>query len=238
MKIHLFKIASITIALLKIQVCFAESVDTTSTDSTKSRVAYASKFGLNFGFDYSLLQLDANPYFLENGNGFGEASAINSPGMNIGLFWHEPLKEKFSLRVALEATIMFNKIEYETGKPRKDRSDIFPLTIELPITCILGRHFRYDVEAKSLFRTGALVGIRPVFPLPLFNSAQPVLKMFNVNIDLGVSKPIALKKSIMRTELFFSYGLFNLIGRDDSGYKTNSIEYLGRSFIGLRMYFN
>ena len=238
MNFSIWKAGSIIFALLNIQICFAESADTTSTDSTKSNVAYASKFGLNFGFDYSLLQLDANPYFLENGNGFGEAAVINSPGMNVGMFWHEPLKEKFSLRFGIEATIMFNRIAYETGKPRKDQSDVFPLTIELPITFIFGRHFRYDVEAKSLFRTGALVGIRPVFPLPLFNSSQPIVKAFNLNVDLGVSKPIALKKSIMRTELFFSYGLLNLIGEDDSEYKTNSIEYLGRSFIGLRMYFN
>ncbi|MFM9984790.1 MAG: hypothetical protein ACKVOK_06120 [Flavobacteriales bacterium] len=238
MKIHFLKTILLALALIQIQSCFAEFRDTTSKDTTKSRVAYASKFGLNFGFNYSFLRLESNPYFLEDGNGFGEATAVNSPGMNAGMFWHEPLKEKTSIRFGIEASIMFNMIEYETGRLNKDRSQVFPLTIELPVSFIFGRHFRYDVEAKSLRKSGVMAGLRPVFPVPAFNSSQPVLKSFNLNIDVGVSKPVALKKSIMRTELFFSYGLLNMIGKDETDYKTKSIEYLGRSFVGLRMYFN
>jgi hypothetical protein len=238
MKIHLLKAIFLLLAIFQIQCSFAEMRDTTTKDTTKSRVAYAAKFGLNFGFNYSFLRLESNPYFLENGDGMGEAKAINSPGMNAGFFWHEPLKEKMSMRFGIEASIMFNRIEYDTGKPNKTRSQVFPLTIELPVSFIFGRHFRYDVEAKSLCRSGILAGLRPVIPVPSFNSTEPALKSFNLNIDLGVSKPIALKKSIMRTELFFSYGLLNMIGKDDADYKTYSIEFLGRSFVGLRMYFN
>ena len=220
------------------QFARASVADSTMTDSTKSNAASAARFGLSFGFDYSLLSMRSNPYFLENGSGLGEASAINSPGLSIGMLWYEPLREKTSLRFGLEATIMRTQIEYPTGKPRNENSQIYPLTIEIPVAFIFGRHFRYDLEAKSLFKTGVMAGIRPVIPLSLFSSIQPVTKPFNLNVDLGISKPIALKKSIMRTELFFSYGLFNIIGKDETSYKTSSISFLGRNFVGLRMFFN
>lgn len=224
-----------TLAILLVWFCTYAAA---GQDSTAIKKASAKNFGLSAGASYSILVLKSTPYFTESGTVLRNAEVVNAPGFNVGLFIYKPLKEKFSMRFAVDANMLPAYLSYDTGKPNKEESYIYPLTIDIPISFIYGRHFRYDVEAKSLFRSGLIAGIRPVIPLSLFNSTQPLLSGFNLNIDLGISQPIAMKKGIMRTDLFFSYGLLNLIGKDESNFRTNSINYLGRSFVGLRMYFN
>jgi hypothetical protein len=207
-------------------------------DSTHGKKGTARNFGLSFGASYSVLQLDASPYFSEANSSLYKAQINNNMGANIGVFIYQPLKEKMSLRFAADAHFLNAQIIYDTGNPNKEESPVFPLCIETPISIVYGRHFRYDVEATSLFRTGFIAGLRPVLPLKLFNNTQPILKSFNLNLDLGISQPKALKSSILRSELIFSFGLLNLIGKDTTSYKTNSINYLGRNFVAFKMYFN
>ncbi len=207
-------------------------------DSTYFAIQKKRNFGMSFGTSYSILKLDASPYFKTTGNGLGRAEAKNSLGMNVGFFWYAPVKEKVSMRFALEANILQSHLIYDTGNINKEKSLIFPLTIEMPIAFIYGKHYRNDVTNKGTNQLGYMVGIRPSIPITLFSDPQPKLKNFNLNFDFGISRPVALKKAILRAELIFSLGLLNIIGEEQDNYKTNSIQYLGRSFIGLRMYFN
>ncbi len=207
-------------------------------DSTHARRGSARNFGLSFGASYSILQLNSSPYFSQVNSTLYEARILNKMGANIGIFIYQPLKEKLSMRFAVDAHFLNAQLIYDTGKPNKEESTIFPLCIETPISFVYGRHFRYDVEATSLFRTGFIAGLRPVIPLKLFSNNQPILKSFNLNLDLGISQPVALKNSIMRSELIFSFGLLNIIGKDATNFRTNSISYLGRHFVAFKMYFN
>ncbi|MFN0032565.1 MAG: hypothetical protein ACKVOR_10435, partial [Flavobacteriales bacterium] len=182
--------------------------------------------------------IQANPYFISQGSQLRTAEVANKVGASIGLFVYQPVREKLSMRFAVEAHLANTHVLYDTGKSFLEKSYIYPVCIELPIALVFGRHYRYDLIAPDFNKFGFIAAIRPVIPLGLFHNSQPLLSSFNVNLDAGITRGIPMKKGIMRADLIFSYGLFNLIGEGTENFKTNSIEYLGRNFVGLRAYFN
>jgi hypothetical protein len=223
---------------------WSQKVDTTTTDSLKlakraERRQSTQRFGLGFGTSYGWLDVDSKPYFTGDSLAQGKASSVSAVGLNIGLFWHEPFAMRWSMRFGVEANLLYTALEYPTEKPKPSVSNIYPITIDIPLQLIMGMHHRDDVEqAKGKWKTGVVAGLRPVVPLSVFHNSQPVVKNFNLNIDLGLSHPIVLKKTMMRSELFVSYALFNVIGSDQNDYRTASINRLARHFVGLRFFFN
>lgn len=208
------------------------------TEKVNSADKKMHQFGLSFGGSYSLLAMDAKPYFLGDSTATALPEAINSAGLNIGLFWYQPMKEKWAWRLGMEANVMGSKIRYPRAGKDPETLGVYGFTLDFPLHFLFGRHYRADLQAESFCKWGILAGVRPVAALGLFNSLQPTVKNFNLNIDLGIGRGIALKSTTMRVEAFYSLGLFNVIGENDKDFHTNSISYLSRSFAGLRLYFN
>jgi len=69
------------------------------------------------------------------------------------------------------------------------------------------------------------------------NDIQPVMRTYNLNTDVFAGFPFANSKSVMRMEVFFSYGWFNLI-QSDNDYRTSSITRLMRHTAGVRLLFH
>ena len=211
-------------------------VDTSVTVKKKSGPTNAKDFGLLFGFNYSQYYLESNPFFVDSLTSMGNSKVNNNVGLTIGVFYNIKLSEKLILRPAVEATIMPATIEYDLIR-KKSESWIYPLTVDLPFYFIYGNHDR-ETLSKKRAQLNWLAAVRPVIPLSVMSSTQPVVKNFNLNIDIGCSVPFVLKSTIMKAEIFYSFGSLNIIGDDSDNYKTSSINSLRRNFIGMRFFFN
>lgn len=222
------------LALLSIQL-----LAQTDTDVEVIKPKASKNFGLGFGISYSMLDMQSSPFVLVDSIGkMGESRIQNTLGLNISAFYNIHISEKFMLRPGVDANIMRAHILYDTRLNNKKRSDIFPVTAEIPITAIWKfpcGDIRNDGFQPSI---NAIIGIRPVVAIKQFKSAYPTTKDFNLNVDAGVGFPIKTKKLNFTIEAIFSYGLLNLIGENDEDFYTTSVSQLGRSYAGLRFYFN
>lgn len=210
--------------------------DSLTPAKKKSNATDAKDFGLLFGFDYSQYYMKSNPFFVDSLTVMGNAKAKNNLGLTIGVFYNFKLSKKLILRPAVEATIMPTTIEYDIIR-KKTNSLIYPLTIGIPFYLVYGNHDRESLSNKR-GQLNWIAAVRPVIPLSVMSASEPILKDFNLNLDLGCSVPFVLKNTIMKAELFYSFGMLNIIGDDPESYKTSSISSLRRNFIGMRFFFN
>lgn len=210
--------------------------DSTFTDYKAEGVRDASDFGLLFGLNYSNFSLKSNPFLVDTLTQKGSSRMINSPGLSVGVFYNIKLGQKLLLRPSVEANIIPSTIEYDIVV-KKYESWIYPLTVDVPVTLIYGNNDR-DYLSESKRDIHWFLGVRPVFPLQVMASSEPVLKNFNFNTDIGVSFPFVLPKTIMRAEFFYSHGWLNIIGENEEDAQTSSIDSMKRSLFGCRFYFN
>jgi len=140
------------------------------------------------------------------------------------------------IRPALEACFLPATITYQTDIDYKTKQRIYPMTIELPFSWI---YSAYRVKAFPAAKAKPEFGVslRPVLTVKPLNDVQPVLRTSNLNTDLFVGYPFNNGKSVMRMEVFFSYGWFNLIGTGND-YRTYSIQRLQRNTAGIRLMFH
>jgi hypothetical protein len=200
--------------------------------------------------------MDANPYFIGDNTGIPQLE--NTPGFSAGFHYNFYPGRSFILRPGVEGVLLPVKVAYQTEINYVTRQRIYPTTIEFPLMLIYSA-FRTDAFPPlqhlktfaggiySSYRTRAFppaksrpefgLGLRPVLTLRPFNDAQPVLKENNLNIDAVVGYPMRFTKSLMRLELFYSHGLFNIIGEDDN-FKTRNITSLYRHMAGVRVIFH
>jgi hypothetical protein len=215
-------------------VAFGQS-DTTKTK--RERKPFAKNFGLMGGVNYSVVSLESSPFFVKGQDKLGTSSAQSGFGISGGIFGLFRINRTLMFRMMAEANITQAKINYDLVD-HEEFSFVFPVTVEVPISIVYSRNIAGAYVADQRRWPEISAGIRPVVPLTIFQDLQPRMKTFNLNVDLGVGLPFRLSKTTLRTELLFSYGLLNLIGEDEEHSKTYSISYIGRSFAGLRLYFN
>lgn len=204
----------------------------TDTTAVKKRSASSSNISLGFGFSYSMLTLRSSPFVLVDSTGeMGNSRVKNSLGANVSLCYNIELGERFLLRPGIDAHFMRASILYDTRLDNKKRGEVFPVAVEIPITAM----YKIPSGTSSI---DLLLGIRPVIAVKQFRSLYPTLKDGNLNIDAGIGIPVKMKKLNCHVEAIYSYGLMNLIGKNDKDFYTNSVSYLGRSYAGLRLYFS
>ncbi len=201
-------------------------------DSTRTR--QSKELGLSISGLYSLVRMEANPYFI--GDNIGTPQLENTPGFSAGFHYNFYPGRSLILRPGVEGVFLPVKIAYQTEINYITRQRIYPMTFEFPLTLIYSS-FRMDAFPPSKARPEFGIGIRPVVTLKPFNDVQPVLKQNNLNIDAVVGFPKRFEKSLMRVELFYSHGIFNIIGEDDN-YKTRNITTLYRHIAGVRVLFH
>jgi hypothetical protein len=218
--------------------CLASSALQTATGQTNeqdSSIVRASKdLGLYIGGVYSLVNLQADSYFI--GDKTGKPELMNSPGMVAGFCYNFYAGKHSILRPAIEAVFMPVGIEYQTAMNYKVQQRILPLTVELPFSWIYSSY-----RTKSFPRPKAKpeVGfsLRPVIAVKPLVELQPIVKTMNLNTDVFVGYPVGNDKSVMRMELFYSHGWFNLI-EEGTDYRTANISTLMRHAAGIRLIFH
>jgi hypothetical protein len=225
-------VVRVVFILLVFVSCFCQLAKAANEDSTAVR---ASKdLGMYIGGAYSLTHIQASPYFVGTFTGVPELK--NSPGLFAGFCYNLYAGKKSIIRPAIEAMFLPSTIAYQSDINYVREQRIFPLTVELPLSWIYSSY-----RTKSFPRPQAKpefgVSLRPVFTVIPLNDAQPVLRTWNMNSDVFVGYPIANDKSVMRLELFYSHGWYNLIG-ESTDYRTYSIDRLIRSTAGLRLIFH
>jgi hypothetical protein len=200
------------------------------SDSTIAAQGGAGNFGIFAGMSYSHLALRSSPFLLDDREGQGDVSVINSPGFSGGLFFLIP---SAGMRVAVEVNMTPAEIAFDFRRPNKEESWIYPLTVEIPVHYITPALF-----GKSKWSPGMLAGIRIVTPIPVISSPYPELQPVTLNLDGGIRLPLQFAKSDASLELMYSFGLFNLHNPETDHLKNQSISSIRRDFVGLRCYFN
>ncbi|MFM9005852.1 MAG: hypothetical protein ACKOSR_10180 [Flavobacteriales bacterium] len=206
----------------------AAPADTSIVRATKD-------LGLYVGGAYSLIDMDASAYFVGDKTGVPELQ--NSPGMFGGFCYNFYAGKKSIIRPAIEACFLPATITYQTDIDYKTQQRIYPMTVELPFSWI---YSAYRVKSFPAPKASPEFGVslRPVLTVKPLNDVQPVLRTSNLNTDLFVGYPFNNGKSVMRLEVFFSYGWFNLIGTSSDDYRTYSIQWLQRHSAGIRLMFH
>lgn len=223
----MLRLTVIACLLLSVTPVFARDKDSTNTRQSK-------ELGLSISGLYSLVQMDANPYFIGDNTGIPQLE--NTPGFSAGFHYNFYPGRRFILRPGVEGVLMPVKVAYQTEINYVTRQRIYPTTFEFPLTLIYSA-YRMDAFPPAKSRPEFGLGLRPVLSLRPFNDVQPVLKENNLNIDAIVGYPMRFSKSLMRLELFYSHGLFNIIGEDDN-FKTRNITSLYRHMAGVRVIFH
>ncbi len=222
-----------SIFLNLVAVCCCCSLATAATSDTVE-VRASKDLGMYIGGVYSLMQMQASPYFV--GTFVGQPELRNSPGMLAGFCYNFYAGKRSIVRPAIEAVFLPSTIEYLSDMNNVREQRIFPLTVEMPISWIYSSY-----RTKSFPRPKAKpefgLSVRPVLTVKPLNDAQPVMRTWNLNSDVFIGYPIANDKSVMRVELFYSHGWYNLIG-ESNDYRTYSIDRLVRNSIGLRLIFH
>ena len=216
-----------------VAVCCCCSLATAATSDTVE-VRASKDLGMYIGGVYSLMQMQASPYFV--GTFVGQPELRNSPGMLAGFCYNFYVGKRSIVRPAIEAVFLPSTIEYQSDINYVREQRIFPLTVEMPISWIYSSY-----RTKSFPRPKAKpefgLSVRPVLTVKPLNDAQPVMRTWNLNSDVFIGYPVANDKSVMRIELFYSNGWYNLIG-ESSDYRTYSIDRLVRNTVGLRLIFH
>ncbi len=211
---------------------FAHALHASDGDTTRTR--QSKELGLGVSALYSATTMKAKAYFI--GDNVGTPQLENTPGFSAGFYYNFYAGRKLIVRPGVEAVLLPVTIAYQTEIDYVTRQRIFPTTLELPLT-ILYSSYRIDAFPRPKGRPEYGIGLRPVVAVKTLSDAQPVMRTNNLNLDAVVGFPVGSAKSVMRVELFYSYGLFNLIG-EDNNYKTRSITSLYRHFGGLRLIFH
>lgn len=205
-----------------------------ASDSDTTRARQSQELGLGVTALYSTATMEAKAYFA--GDNVGKPQLENTPGFSAGFYYNFYAGRSLIVRPGVEAVLLPVNIAYQTEIDYVTRQRIFPTTLELPFT-VLYSSYRIDAFPRPKGRPEYGIGLRPVFAVKTLSDAQPVMRSNNLNVDAFVGFPFGFAKSVMRLELFYSYGLFNLIGHDDN-YKTRSITSLYRHYGGLRVIFH
>jgi hypothetical protein len=161
----------------------------------------------------------------------------NSVGMLAGFCYNFYLGKKSILRPAVEAFFLPMSIEYPAQFNRTTERQVFPMSVEFPVSWIYSSY-----RTKSFPRPKAKpefgLSLRPVLAVKTLSELEPVLRSTNLNSDVFIGYPFSNDKSVMRLELYYSHGWFNLIGSDPDSYYTSSITNLVRHVIGVRCMFH
>lgn len=206
-------------------------------DTTEVDIEHAKKFGFIVGASYSNMGFESKAYFVNSAGTAGKSNIRNSAGVSAGFCYYFRLNQWILLRPSVEGNMMPVKIEYDTEINHRVHSNVFPLTVESPLCLIVSKENNPGIKNNRRLPDFNFA-VRPVFAVAALAEIRPTLKTFNLNIDLGIGLPITIDKITMRAELFYSYGMNNLIGTNDKDFKTSTISYIGRSYTGLRLYFN
>ncbi len=206
-------------------------------DTSKVDIAYAKNLSMVLGVSYSNLTFESKPYFLDSAGTIGKSDFKNAAGLSVGVSYNFYLGNHFILRPSVEANFMSPEILYDTEIEHKISSSVFPVAIETPLALVFSPT-GYDQLDLTRRLPEIMCGIRPVFALAAFADLRPELKTKDLNIDFGLGYPMKVKKVTMRFELFYSYGLKNLIGVNEEDFRTTSISLINRSYSGFRVLIN
>ncbi len=221
------------IFVLSICVCQLASAQ----DSSKVDIEHAKNLGFILGASYSNLTFESKPYFLDSAGTIGRSDFKNAGGISAGVCYYFHLGNHLLARPAVEANIMSPKIFYDTEVDHRSSSSVFPVAIETPLAFIFSPS-GYDQPEMKKRLPEIMCAIRPVFAIPAFVDLRPEIKTKNLNIDFGLGYPMKINKLTMRAELFYSYGIKNLIGVNEADFRTTSVSLITRSYSGLRLIIN
>ncbi|MFN5294511.1 MAG: hypothetical protein ACK5BL_03205 [Flavobacteriales bacterium] len=205
-----------------------------SNEQDSSIVRASKDLGLYIGGVYSLVNLQSDAYFI--GDKTGKPELKNSPGMVAGFCYNFYAGKHSIVRPAIEAVFMPVAIEYQTAVNYKLQQRVLPLTVELPFSWIYSA-YRTKAFPRPTAKPEFGLSLRPVIAVKPLVELQPVVKTMNLNTDVFVGYPVGNNKSVMRMELFYSHGWFNLI-EEGTDYRTANISKLMRHAAGIRLIFH
>ena len=219
------RVLLITILLI-IHFC-TNAQDSLDTSAKKG----PSKFSLGFGLSYSIMGFETRPYFIDSSGKAGKSEIKNVVGVSASAGYMFQVSPRLMIRPSVEAHMMPAKISYDTEIDHKTISEVYPISVEIPIAAV------YNLSSKPNSPTAQLA-FRPVYAPETFSDPRPEINPFNLNLDIGVGMPFQIKKALVRMELYYSHGFLELIGENPDDYKTRSVKHLTRSFAGIRFYLN
>jgi hypothetical protein len=223
-------VRSIFLAIILLGCGFGSLI---ASDKDSTGVRASKDLGLYIGAAYSLGRMESKT--IEEFNAAPKLS--NSTGMLAGFCYNFYLGKKMIVRPAVEAFFLPMSIEYPASFNRTTQRQIYPMTVEFPVSWIYSS-FRTKTFPRPEAKPEFGFSLRPVLAVKTLSELQPVLRSTNINSDVFIGYPFSNDKSVMRLELYYSHGWYNLIGNDPDNYYTSSITSLVRHVIGVRCIFH
>jgi hypothetical protein len=214
---------------LAILFSFALGILQGQEDSTKTKKNRFNGLGLSMGYGHALIQLESESQFIPNTSRVLTSSPGNKGGITAGLFF-EIKREKFSIRPAVELSLIFGHIVFDVQRFNNEEGYVLPFTTEIPI------HFIYHFNIP--LKPSLVLGPRLAIPFGSFESVQPPLKGYGIAGDIALSIPVQTGKNKMRIEVGYSFGLNNLQNREEGNIYSTGIQSVRRDIVFGKLYFN
>ncbi|MDZ4750413.1 MAG: hypothetical protein SGI87_02275 [Flavobacteriales bacterium] len=215
--------------------------DTTRVKNSKG------KLGFHFGFNYSNVQLNAEPFVFSDSLPVGSISAVNGVGVSGGAFYESRIQSKkdvsfVSWRIGFQFQLNTAFLEYDKNKPNKEEYEIHSVCAEFPIQFAYYKKPVIAEMPEELYSTkrsslAPVLAVRPGIPLGFSASTHPELNNFYIFGELGLEQSMRLKSTVLTIQLSYSRDLLSRTKSGSNDIYNTPINSLHKDLINLTLLF-
>ncbi|MCP4437785.1 MAG: PorT family protein [Aureispira sp.] len=193
-------------------------------------------FGITLGFNSSKYFVGQDKSFIKN-DSIRVIESINGPGFNLGIVTNIKFGENFDLRFLLP-TLSFadRRLEYKLTSGETELKKLESVFLEFPI------HVRYKSKPYKDIRVFVVGGVKYSMDLASNSKARKSENLLKISAhdlvgELGLGFQIFFPYFILSPEMKFSFGMLNILNRDENLIYSSSINKLFSRGFAISLHF-
>ncbi len=193
-------------------------------------------FGITLGINSSGYRVEKHQSLIGNDT-VKMISSINGPGFNLGIVANFKFGESFDFRLLLP-TLSFadRRLEYQLTNSQVVVKKIESVFLEFPV------HIRYKSKPYNDFRLFAVAGFKYSLDLASNSRARKADDLIKVlrhdlAVEFGFGFQVFFPYFILSPEIKFSYGMMDILSRDENLIYSSSIDQLFSRGFAISLHF-
>ncbi len=193
-------------------------------------------FGITLGINMSKYRIERSKTIIGNDT-IATVNSSYGPGFNLGIVANVKLGENFDFRF-MTPTLSFadRRLEYTLTNTQSEVKKIESVFLEFPI------HVRYKSKPYKDFRVFAIAGAKYSIDLASNSRARKADDLIKViqhdfAVEFGVGFQVFFPYFILSPEIKFSYGLTDVLSRDENLIYSSAIDKLFSRGFAISLHF-
>lgn len=193
-------------------------------------------FGITLGFNSSKYHVGHDQSFIKN-DSIRVIESLNGPGFNLGIVTNIKMGENFDLRFLLP-TLSFadRRLEYKLTTGETELKKLESVFLEFPI------HIRYKSKPYKDIRVFVVGGVKYSMDLASNSKARKAENLLKISAhdlvgEIGLGFQIFFPYFILSPEMKFSFGMLNILQRDEALIYSSSIDKLFSRGFSISLHF-